>query len=229
MKNISGNGWVPFRLAAPMDDRRRSYDAVAERYAAEFGSELDSKPLDRSLLGVIAEVAGRGPVADVGCGPGHVGAYLSGLGVATVGVDISTRMCVVANREGNVPSAAGDMSALPLATSSMEAIVCFYAVIHLDSAERDAAYSEFARVLRPGGHALVAFHVFDDESGVRAARTRTEWWGHDVELTFRFLDPAEELAALARAGLEPMARLDRGPHLGAEHPSHRSYLLVRRH
>ncbi len=211
-----------------MDDRRRSYDAVAERYAAELGSELDSKPLDRALLGVIAELADRGPVADVGCGPGHVGAYLRGLGVATIGIDLSTRMCVVADQRSNVPSAAGDMVALPLASSSVAAIVCFYAVIHLDSAEREAAYSEFARVLRPGGHALVAFHVFDDESGVGASRTRTEWWGHDIDLTFRFLDPAEELAALARVGLEPTARLDRGPQVGAEHPSHRSYLLVRR-
>jgi SAM-dependent methyltransferase len=211
-----------------MDDRRRSYDAVAERYAAEFGSELDSKPLDRALLGVVAELVGRGPAADVGCGPGHVGAYLRSLGVRTVGVDISPGMCIAATREADVPAAAGDMGALPLAPSSLEAIVCFYAVIHLDSAERDAAYSEFARVLRPGGHALVAFHVFDDESAVGAVRTRTEWWGHDVDLTFRFLDPAEELAALARAGLESTARLDRAPHPGAEHPSHRSYLLVRR-
>jgi len=211
-----------------MDDRRRSYDAVAERYAAEFGSELDRKPLDRALLGVVAERAGRGPAADVGCGPGHVGAYLRSLGVRTVGVDLSPRMCVAATREGNVPAAAGGMGALPLAPSSLEAIVCFYAVIHLDAAERDAAYSEFARVLRPGGHALIAFHVFDDESAAGDVRTRTEWWGHGVDLTFRFLDPAEEFAALARAGLESTARLDRSPHPGAEHPSHRSYLLVRR-
>jgi SAM-dependent methyltransferase len=211
-----------------MDGRGRSYDAVAERYAAEFGSELERKPLDRSLLGVLAELAGRGPVADIGCGPGHVAAYLSGLGVTVVGVDISSRMCVAANRQRSIASAAGDMAALPLASASIEAIVCFYAVIHLDTAERDAAYSEFARVLRPGGHVLVAFHVFDDESTVRAVRTRTEWWGHDVALTFRFLDPAEELAALATVGLEPTARLDRGPHIGAEHPSHRSYLLLRR-
>jgi len=210
-----------------MDDRSRSYDAVAERYAAEFGSELDSKPLDRSLLGVIAELAGRGPVTDIGCGPGHVAAHLSGLGVRTIGVDISSCMCAVANRERNIPSAAGDMGALPLASSSMEAIICFYALIHLDSGERDAAYSEFARVLRPGGYVLVAFHVFDDESAVGEAKTRTEWWGNDVELTFRFLDPEEELAALARVGLEPIARLDRAPHVEVEHPSHRSYLLAR--
>lgn len=211
-----------------MDDRGRSYDAVAERYAAEFGSELDRKPLDRSLLAALAELAGRGPIADAGCGPGHVAAYLSGLGVTTIGVDISSRMCVVANGQRNIPCAAGDMGALPLIPSSMEAIVCFYAVIHLETAERNATYSEFARVLRPGGHALVAFHVFDDETAVSTVRTRTEWWGHDVALTFRFLDPAEEIAGLARVGLELVARLDRGPHIGAEHPSHRSYLLVRR-
>ena len=54
-----------------------------------------------------------------------------------------------------------------------------------------------------------------------------EWWGHSVELTFRFLDPGSQIAALRRAGLELVARVDRKPYLGAEHPSERCYLLVR--
>ena len=58
--------------------------------------------------------------------------------------------------------------------------------------------------------------------------TLTNWWGHAVELTFRFLDPVVEAAALARAGLELTARLDRGPYPGVEHASQRSYLLVQR-
>jgi SAM-dependent methyltransferase len=209
-------------------NHRRSYDAVAERYAAEIGSELDGKPLDRALLETVAELAGQGPVGDIGCGPGHVAAYLSKRGVSTIGVDLSPGMCLVALEHANLPTAAGDMGCLPLASSTLAAIVCMYAVIHLDAAQRDAVYSEFARVLRPGGHAMVAFHVHDDEISAGGAKTMTEWWGQEVDVVFRFLDPSVELAALTTAGLEFVARLDRQPYAGVEHPSHRSYLLVRR-
>jgi SAM-dependent methyltransferase len=69
---------------------RRSYDAVAEEYANEFRDELAGKPLDRALLASLVERAGDGAaVADLGCGPGHVAAWLSGLGVAAVGIDLS--------------------------------------------------------------------------------------------------------------------------------------------
>ena len=211
-----------------MSDVRRSYDAVAGHYAREFGSELDGKPLDRALLGVIAEMAAPGPIADIGCGPGHVAAYLATLGAGVIGVDISPKMCSIANRTGPVPASAGDARELPLAGGSLAAIVCLYTVIHLDTESRAAAYGEFFRVLRPGGQALVGFHVLDDDAQPGAAKNRTEWWGHDVDLTFRFLDPDQELAGMAGAGLAFVARLDRAPYPGVEHPSHRSYLLVRR-
>ena len=51
---------------------RRSYDAVAEDYAARFGGELAAKPLDRALLSSLVEQNGNGvPIADLGCGPGQ--------------------------------------------------------------------------------------------------------------------------------------------------------------
>ena len=120
------------------------------------------------------------------------------------------------------------MTALPLASQSAGGIACLYAVIHLDRAARTAAYSEFYRVLRPGGHALIAFHVRSDEVEAGGSIVRTEWWGHEINLTFRFLDPVAEGAALLVVGLELVARVDRRPHLGAEYPSSRSYLLVQR-
>ncbi|NKE56828.1 class I SAM-dependent methyltransferase [Lentzea sp. PSKA42] len=200
---------------------RRSYDLVAARYAAELGDELAGKPLDRALLDVVAELA-DGPVLDVGCGPGHVAAYLADR-VPVVGVDLSPQMCAHAS----VPVCAGDMTALPFRSHSVSALVCLYAVIHLDAGERAAAYAEFARVLRPGGHALVAFHVRDADTRSGQERTLTQWWGNDVELTFRFLDPEVETRALAEAGLTVTARLDRAPDPRAEHASDRTYLLAR--
>ncbi|MHB1536865.1 MAG: hypothetical protein ACYC1D_20095, partial [Acidimicrobiales bacterium] len=91
---------------------------------------------------------------------------------------------------------------------------------------RAAAYREVARVTRPGGHALIAFHTSDNDAQAGDAKQLTEWWGHPVELTSWFLDPSEEVHAARLAGLDLVGRLDREPH-GHEHPSRRSYLLLR--
>ena len=59
-------------------------------------------------------------------------------------------------------------------------------------------------------------------------KTLTQWWGYDVELNFRFLDPLTEIGSMAAAGLRVVARLDRAPYEGVEHQSQRSYLLAQR-
>ncbi len=217
----------PGETAEPVDSVRRSYDAVAGRYATEIGDELADKPLDRAMLDALCELCGDGTIADVGAGPGHVAAYLAGRGIHPLALDLSAVMCRYARGEHGVPATAADMTALPLASASLAGVVCFYALIHLDPPQRAAAYREIARVTRPGGHALVAFHTSDADTPSGGAKELTEWWGHPVELTFRFLDPAEEQHAAHRAGLDLVARLDRQPHDAQEHPSRRSYLLLR--
>jgi hypothetical protein len=82
--------------------------------------------------------------------------------------------------------------------------------------------------LRSGGQALVAFHVGDADVAPGGTRTLSTWWGHDVDLTFRFLDPAAEVAAPGRAGPPTVARVEREPYAGVEHPSRRCTLLVAR-
>ncbi|WP_371687508.1 class I SAM-dependent methyltransferase [Micromonospora sp. KC721] len=140
--------------------------------------------------------------------------------------NLSPRMCAIARRTTSLPYAAADMTALPIQSGSVSGILCWYAVIHLDGSRRNAAYAEFARVLRQGGHALLGFHTSDTDTQPGQAKTLTDWWDQPVDLTFRFLDPAAETAALAQAGIDLVARLDRTPHTAVEHPSQRSYLLV---
>lgn len=207
---------------------RQGYDRVAERYAAEIGDELRGKPLDRALLGTMVELAGDGPVADVGCGPGHVAAHLAGLGATVLGTDLSPAMCAIGHRSAKLPVAAADMTALPFRAGSIGGLVCLYAVIHLDDEARARAYAEFARVLRPGGHALVSFHTRDADLPAGGTKRLDEWWGHEVDLRFRFLDPTEETKLATDAGLAPTARLDREPYRDGEHPSRRTYLLLQR-
>ena len=204
----------------------RSYDAVAERYDAAIGDELAAKPIDRALLTALAEHCAGGLVADLGCGPGHVGAHLAARGARVVGVDISPAMCALARRR-SVPTASGDLQALPLAGGCLAGIVCWYSLIHLEPLERAVAYHEMARVLRVGGQASVAFHTADADARPGEARHLSTWWDQPVELIFRFLDPDAEIAAAEQQGLRLVARLDRRP-VPAEHPSCRSYLLLER-
>ena len=184
--------------------------------------------MDRGLLAVLAEHSGGGRVVDVGAGPGHVGAYLVRRGANVVALDLAPKMCAIARGSGGLPVLAADMAAVPLAPSSVAGVVCLYAVIHLNGVERLQAYSEFARILRPGGHLLVSFHVSDAETAVGGERHLRNWWDHEVDLVFRFLGPAEEEAALEKVGLEFVARVEREPYEGVEHASRRAYLLFRR-
>ncbi|MDX2646183.1 class I SAM-dependent methyltransferase [Streptomyces sp. PA03-1a] len=201
---------------------RRSYDTVAEEYRERIGTELAYKPLDRALLAALAEQTADGaPVADLGCGPGHVTAWLAARGARTVGIDLSPGMVALARREH--PGAEfreGDLLRLPAADGEFGAVVALYAVVHLTPGELRAAFGEMRRVLRPSGRVLVAFHVGTE------IRHVTQWWGHEVDVDFHFHDPGTVTEALTDAGFEVEARLERAPY-PQETETRRAYVLAR--
>ncbi len=155
---------------------RDSYDRVTAEYASRFWDELAAKPLDRALLDAFAELTrSRGVVADLGCGPGQIGRYLHDRGVAVVGIDLSPEMVAVAQRlSPAIAFEQGSMLALAAEDAAWAGIVAFYSIIHIPPEELPRAFAEFFRVLRPGGHALLAFHVGQERVH------RDEWWGHNV-------------------------------------------------
>jgi len=205
------------------DSVRRSYDAVAEVYAAGFRNELASKPLDRAVLACLAEQAEHGaPIADLGCGPGHVAAWLADWGVAAVGIDLSPAMIAAGRREyPQVELRVGDLLALPAADGEFGAAIAFYSIIHLEPGELNRAFEEIHRVLRPGGLFLVAFHIGAE------VRHLDEWWGHAVDVDFRFFQPPEIADAIERAGFQIEMRLERVSYPG-EVETRRAYQLARR-
>jgi SAM-dependent methyltransferase len=91
---------------------RESYDTVATDYVARVKTPSELDPLSRAMLAAFADLvqaADRGPVADLGCGPGKVTAHLAGLGVSAFGID-GLRTPVLAR-----PVAAlADLAATPL-------------------------------------------------------------------------------------------------------------------
>ena len=205
---------------------RRSYDVVAERYADAVDRELDHRPLERALLAALPELAGLddapGLVADLGAGPGHVARHLRDLGVPTVAVDLAPAMAAVARRRNGVPAAVGSLTALPLASSSLAAAVVLFAWIHLTDDELPIVADELARVLRPGGVAVISFHIGDEVVHL------DEWHGHAVDVDFRFLQPVAVTTVLAAAGLGVEAALERAAIPDIEAPTRRCYLVARR-
>jgi SAM-dependent methyltransferase len=206
------------------DSVRRGYDAVAEDYAAGFRDELDHKPLDRALLSALIEQCEMAaPIADLGCGPGHVTAWLEGKGVRAVGIDLSAEMVAVGRREyPGVEFRRGDLLDLPATEGEFGAVVALYSIIHLEPDELRRALEEIHRVLLPEGLVLVAFHIGTE------VRHLDEWLGHDVDIDFRFFETADVAAAMEDAGFVVDARLERGNH-PEEVETRRGYLLARRH
>ncbi|GLZ12621.1 methyltransferase [Actinomadura sp. NBRC 104425] len=184
-----------------------AYDAVAALYSELFRDALDDQPLDRASLAVFAELvrnAGGGPVAELGCGPGHVTAHLHGLGLDVFGIDLSPAMIDLA-REAypNLRFDVGSMDALDLADGELAGIVSWYSVIHTPPQELPRYFSEFRRVLAPGGHLLLAF--FESEGDPVTV------FDHKVTPAYRW--PVDDMAALARrAGFTEVGRVLREPH-----------------
>jgi SAM-dependent methyltransferase len=201
-----------------------AFDTMAADYAERFRTELAGKPLDRALLAAFAELVratGDRPVADIGCGPGHVTAHLHALGLTVFGVDLSPQMIAVARQAyPDLRFEEGTMTALDLPDDALGGVLAWYSTMHLPPDLLPHAFAELHRVLSPGGHLLVAF-VVGDEQGHRAAA-----FGRPISLDF-YLRPPDRVADLLReAGLAVRAQLVREPDEGET--AQRAYMLVRK-
>ncbi|HUY49969.1 MAG TPA: class I SAM-dependent methyltransferase [Streptosporangiaceae bacterium] len=206
-----------------------AYDAVARAYHAQLGDELDGKPLDRALLEGFIELAGAGPIADVGCGPGHVTRFLAARHAKVIGVDLSPGMIGVAREHAPALAfAVGSMLALPVADGAWSGAVALYSIIHLTAGQRAIACREFARTVRPGGWLLAAFHIDSPDFAAGEVSHLTNWFGESVELDGFFLEPADVAGDVEAAGFTIMSTLVRSPWPEIEYPSRRCYLLAQR-
>ncbi len=207
------------------DERvRDTYDKVAESYFERLGDELIDKPFDVWLLERVASLAGSDPIVDVGCGPGHIAAFLADTGARVSGVDLSPQMVAVASREfPDLDFSVGNLFGLlkPRTSSGWGAVVAWYSLVHLAGSELAPAVAALARTLVPGGVLAVAVHGGDE------VRRITELVGEQVELDFVLHDQADLLAAFAAAGLTDVEWYRRGPS-GDEAQTERLYLLGRR-
>ena len=200
-----------------------SYDQVAAEYAEKFKDEMDDKPFDRDCLDRLArEVGGLGPICDMGCGPGQIARYLHRQGVKALGVDLSPRMVVEAQRlNPDIPFHQGDMLSLSDADNSWGGIAAFYCIIHIPREQIVDALCEMKRVLKPGGTLLVTFHIGEE------IKHLDEWWEKPVNLDFAYYLPEEMEAWLKEAGYELEETLVREPNPEVEVATRRAYMFAR--
>jgi SAM-dependent methyltransferase len=189
-----------------LSEARTSYDTVAVSYADLLRDYLAGEPYLRATLALFADLvraAGGGPVADVGCGPGYVTAYLRKLGVDAFGIDLSPVMIDVARREHpDMRFEVGSMTDLALADTSVAGLLAFWSLIHVPDEAVPTALGQFHRVLRPGSPLFLGFFLGDE------ARLKTEGYGgHPMNVYVHHRQPEQVTAWLHDAGFTVEAEM----------------------
>jgi SAM-dependent methyltransferase len=193
-----------------LSDTRSSYDTDAAGYAEKVRGLLDEMPYLRASLTLFAESvrdAGGGPVADVGCGPGHVTGFLHDVGLEVFGIDLSPEMVAIARRDHpHLRFDVRTMTDLDLAGGSVAGLVAFWSVIHVPDDAVPGVFEGFRRVLRPQGLLLVGFHVGDDTE-----HTSEGYTGRPIDVRSHRRPPSRVTGWLREAGFTIEAELVIGP------------------
>jgi ubiquinone/menaquinone biosynthesis C-methylase UbiE len=141
--------------AAKKESSRRHFDRWARRYERDPASRWLGR-LQRAALDALAlEPSDR--LLDVGCGTGAAIRSAAATVERAVGVDLSPQM-VARGRElaagiANVEIREGDAESLPFDDDSFTAVLCTTSLHHYPRPDRGIA--EIARVLAPGGRAVI--------------------------------------------------------------------------
>ncbi|MEZ3164572.1 class I SAM-dependent methyltransferase [Halorubrum sp. RMP-47] len=192
----------------PSGDPRRTYDRIATHFSKtrEYAwPEVESFLEDRS--GTVA--------LDVGCGNGRHTEALAARAEVAVGVDLSRGLldeAAARARDRGVADASafvhGDAAALPVPDDAVDLGVYVATLHHLSPrAARVESLNELARVLAPGGVALVsawstAHDRFDRDEGFDTTVDWTLPGGETVPRYYHIYSPAEFAAELSASALE---------------------------
>jgi SAM-dependent methyltransferase len=163
--------------------RTRLNDPAVVRAEYATAERIHSRRLDRwgeiegddpyeLAFAALAEAA-PSRVLDAGCGPGVVAKHLvERLRCDVVAVDLSPAMADAA-RQAGFEAHVADLQALPFAEASFDAALAMNVLYHVPDVE--AAVSELARVLVPGGRLVAGTHFADH---------MLEVWGGDDSIAF---------------------------------------------
>ncbi|MBK7951397.1 MAG: class I SAM-dependent methyltransferase [Deltaproteobacteria bacterium] len=132
-----------------LDDASALYRADLERHRAAYRF---AQARIRGGEGGGGQWAGGSVLLDLGCGTGYGAAELAAGGLRVIGLD---RVRPAARARGaGADFVVGDLTRLPFADASVEAVVSFQVIEHF--ADPRPYLAELARILAPGGLLLVS-------------------------------------------------------------------------
>lgn len=145
---------------------RQAYNLLAQKYHDLFSNEMYEKEYDRKFVdSFISRFNKDSVILDAGCGPsGHIGRYVFNNGLQVIGIDISEK-CVEMARQFNpaMQFEIGDIGNLAFDDDSFDGIISYYSIIDTPKKYVHTIFSEFRRVLKPGGYLLVTVKAGTDE------------------------------------------------------------------
>jgi len=112
--------------------------------------------LHANLVAALAGGAPAGRVLDAGCGTGGLMARLAERlpGAAIIGLELDAGAATVARGKSGRPVCVGSVDRLPLAASSLDAILSADVLCH-SGVDEAAALRDFRRCLKPGGRLVL--------------------------------------------------------------------------
>jgi SAM-dependent methyltransferase len=170
----------------PRDVVRRGYDAVSARYDEAYGSETKYQAWLSELR---QRIPVGGGVLDLGCGSGMpVARDLTAALYRVTGVDISEVQ--IGRASQLVPEAQfirADMTTIDFSRDSFDAVVSFFALIHVPLEDQPPLLERVARWLRPGGLFLASTGYWAwtgvEENWLGGGAPM--WWSHADVATYR--------------------------------------------
>lgn len=150
-----------------------------------------------------------GRIIEAGCGNGNTLRTFSHAGYTIEGIDFAPDVIQanVAIDPGGLYRV-GDVRALPHDTASLDGYISLGVIEHFDDATRPQILAEAARVLRPGGIAMISTPYFSPLRRGRAAlgRDRPRTPAPDPADFYQFFFSGHHLRSMLReAGLQPIA------------------------
>ncbi len=198
-------------LDREFEDREVSPAEGYARWAAHYDREinpliaLETPYIERMLAGLDVRTA-----LDAGAGTGRHALRLARQGVRVTAIDQSPEMLAAAREAAGRAGLPLELHTgslddpLPFADGQFDLVICGLTLCHVQNLR--GAVGEFARVLRPGGAAIISdFHPYCVGQGWRAAVFGP---GQAYVLTYPGHTRADYLAALDEAGLQLTQAVD---------------------
>lgn len=172
---------------------RDGYNAIAAAYTESRNQDSE----DVELLDILMRrLPANARILDAGCGAGVPVTFLLSRAHRVIGVDFSVAQLELARER--VPDAeflCQDVTTLQFPDATFDAIVSYYAIIHIPREHHRALFQNFYRMLKPGGHAFLCLGANDIENDWDENYLGTRmYWSH--------FDDATNLAPLEGCGFE---------------------------